>query len=912
MIRIISFVTLLCAFVLAPGTAAQEPDDAAYLTEVVGTGGQRLVWMVSNAPKVTNNGLCTTISVFNRTSATVIWYRVDTDAVSQEPGLRHIYSIARQGHSLSAILLSNGKQKWQFPRSPSIFRRGDPLNLSTGTAFLEPQETKVPPGAPIYDGKLSQTPVRFLLRTRLPATTSSSSLPSQSSSTKLPNGNPPSEPWLVLVATSQPGNHLYAVSEDQGQLVWHLDLEADWNITAVALSDALPSLALLSVESPFIEEEDGPSGCMVAVDLANGTRRWTTGPLSKGPPSVALATPAYLVLRGEADADLVQSLFGINAVTGAMLWTTSCSRGCTVLQLDEHTVLISSTVFTVSELSAVNLTTGKVIWHGEDSSTEPQLTCTGAVVGHQHLYFGCPCDDDDGDEHEAKQQLTGDGMMATAEAAAEPLSQIWRESSSAGNALGKTAAAMGGVSAGEGSSSVGIAVYHHLGRRRRQRALYSATDLRGLERSDAAVRDDQDSSAVAVDGIVDGANESRNSDGGPHDTSGGAVQGGPSGLRGDQDLSRSDPDGTRAPRLCAFALSSRNGEKVWKSDLGSDRSGFPVQAGANAMLPLVVGEDLVLATRAAVHVLDRSTGKRRWTFELPLGQELQAWDIVDEQYGVVVVRSYGTPPEDSHLYGLDLGNGSLRVSQSLPPSYTPVRGSSLPYDIRDGVVYVDSCSGRSCCLTAVDLLANPGIPPARSQDHPVLRLPDGAGLIPPIWRQLRRVLASAGAHAAAAAAAGDGGAASADRSFQYCFDVGQACRAQHARNIGVEIVYVLLVAQMVLLIAGFGSVLMWRLCCKHRHAPYTQLNALPVVEVLQHDIGSEEPDDDDVDNDDHDDDDVGEQQNGKGCGAVAGKCGVLAMDPTIGVAVPVVHMHMGTAPGTAGAGGRGVGVRKGG
>ncbi|GIL72184.1 hypothetical protein Vretifemale_2559 [Volvox reticuliferus] len=904
MIRILPVVTLLCSYVLAPGTAAQEPDVAAYLTEVVGTGGQRLVWLVSNAPQITKNGICTTISVFNRTNCAILWRRVDTDAVSQEPGLRHIYSVARQGHSLSAISLSNGKQKWQFPRPPSIFRRSDPLNLPTRAAFLEPHETKAPSGAPINDGSASQRPVRLLLRTRLPATTSPSSFPSPSPSTEVLYGSLPSEPWLVLVATSEPGNHLYAISEDQGQLVWQLDLGADWNITAVSLAEALPSLALLSVESPFSEEEDGPAGCMVAVDLVNGTRRWTTGPLSEGPPSVALATSAYLVLRGEADADLVQSLYGINAATGAMLWTTSCSRGCTVLQLDEHTALISSTAFTVSELSAVNLTTGKVIWHGEDSSTEPQLTCTGAVVAHQHVFFGCPCDDEDEDEDEdeTKQQQAGDGVMPAAEAAAESHSRIWPKSSSAKEALEDTVAKVGGVSSSEGSSNAGIAVHHR--RRRRQRALRSAPDTGGWVRPAAVLRRGHDDGAMAVDGTGDVPSRSRNVNGGAGGAAGRVVLGGPSGPAGDQDPSRHDPGGPEPPRLCAYALSAKNGEEVWRSDLGSDRSSFPAQGGADAMLPLVVGENLALATRAAVHVLDRSTGKRRWTFELPAGEALQAWDILDEQYGVVVVRSYGTPPEDSHLYGIDLNNGSLRVNQSLPPSYTPVRGSSLPYDIRDGVVYVDSCSGSRCCLTAVDLLGSSGTPPARSQDHADPGFSGGAGLVPRLWRQLRRALASAGtAGNSTAAAASDGGAVGGDRGFQYCFDVGQACRAQHARNIGMYIVYTLLVTQMALLVGGFGSVVVWRLCCKHRYAPYTQLNELPVVEVLQHDVGSEEPDDDDDDGDDDDDDgdDSGEQQqDGKGGRGVGGRRVVLAMDRTVGVAVPVVHMHMGTAAGDRG------------
>jgi hypothetical protein len=58
-----------------------------------------------------------------------------------------------------------------------------------------------------------------------------------------------------------------------------------------------------------------------------------TGALAGGAPSVALAGPGGLVLRGGPDADLTQTLYGLQPGTGAVVWTKTCSGGCTLLQV---------------------------------------------------------------------------------------------------------------------------------------------------------------------------------------------------------------------------------------------------------------------------------------------------------------------------------------------------------------------------------------------------------------------------------------------------------------------------------------------------------------------------------------------------------------------------------------------------
>jgi hypothetical protein len=285
----------------------------------------------------------------------------------------------------------------------------------------------------------------------------------------------------------------------------------------------------------------------------------------------------------------------------------------------------------------------------------------------------------------------------------------------------------------------------------------------------------------------------------------------------------------------------------------------------------------------------------------------------------VILRTSANPPEDSHLYGIDLDNGTLRVDQPLPPSYDPSGDAGLPYDIRDGVVYLDACSGHRCCLFAVDLTApvGPAGPQAATGGFGSATTTASAassiwesGVFPVLWRQpLRRALAAAGLVTAVPA---DGPVTNLDpdpddsassRSFQFCFDVEQACRAKQARSIGMEVIYALLAAQMALLLVGFGSVVAWRLCCRRRYAPYTRLNSLPVVEVPQHDIASEEPDaEDDVDS-----------EEGPGAGANSGGArAILAIDPQTGLAVPVVRVPLtagtGTGTGSCAAAGAGSGA----
>lgn len=79
--------------------------------------------------------------------------------------------------------------------------------------------------------------------------------------------------------------------------------------------------------------------------------------------------------------------------------------------------------------------------------------------------------------------------------------------------------------------------------------------------------------------------------------------------------------------------------------------------------------------------------------------------------------------------------------------------------------------------------------------------------------------------------------------WRHCFDLDRACGAGLARDTATTIVYALLVLQVVLLVAGFSSTAVWRVCCWRRYMlPANAITEAPVVEVLAHDVASEESD----------------------------------------------------------------------
>lgn len=61
----------------------------------------------------------------------------------------------------------------------------------------------------------------------------------------------------------------------------------------------------------------------------------------------------------------------------------------------------------------------------------------------------------------------------------------------------------------------------------------------------------------------------------------------------------------------------------------------------------------------------------------------------------------------------------------------------------------------------------------------------------------------------------------------------QVCRSGAARSFGVRLIYLLMAAQLAILVGGFGTACVWRACCRRRYAPPNPLNDLPVQEVSE-------------------------------------------------------------------------------
>ncbi|KAG2435087.1 hypothetical protein HXX76_007174 [Chlamydomonas incerta] len=931
----------LRSFLLLVTLVACSHGQAQDFSSSVETVGSRLVYTA-----LRDN--CTSVAVFNRSDGQLLWRTTDTaHRWAGTPGQRHLYSTALLGHSLQAATVSSGKPRWAFPSKsswmPAWIHRRDSLGLAGGTVFVRPQEVEpadaADGGGGDADYDLSDADVSGGLRDRgasdddgvqnaqglqgrasdavLHTLTALSALSAARSGRMLLRaraqlevgsgaagatppapGSAPAPGSLVLVSTQNPGSRLFAVAEDTGRLAWQLSLDdnADLpgaNITALLLPLELPALALLSVAA--VGDPAGGSGAtpgaafgsILAVDLANGSVRWATGALPGGAPSVALVTAGAVVLRGKADADLTQTLYGLHTATGALVWTKACSNGCTVLPVDDKMAVIASYGFSVSELEGVDLATGKVLWRGVDSSTATGLSCSGATVAHKHLFFGCPCEEDQ---------------------AAEAAEAVGTTEANSGGNVSPVRAAAAAVLASAGAAP--------------GRAAGSRSRVRGSGGSRART-------LARTTGSVFAAGRAATTTSASSSTSTTAAVTLP--LR---------KAAAKAP-LCAYAVSTDDGEAAWSARLGGgDNTSFPVASGAVGMLPLVVDDVVVIATAGWVHALGRADGKALWSYQLPAGQQLQSWDTLDESGGVVVVRTTGVPPEDSRLLGLSLLTGELLLSSALPPAYAPGGSPSRPYDLREGVVYVDACSGSHCCVVGVDLRQAPAPPAAASTGAADAGPGGGAGasggsvagsgsssragrgagwLAAALHRRLQTALQGAeataavltsttaadgavgkgkgpvepsGGDASGGSGAGDGAGS---RSFQYCFDVEQACRASHARSVGNDIVYVLLFTQMAVLLLGFGSVVIWRACYRRRYAPYTRLNALPVLEQHEHDIASEEADDSDEGGGG---DEEGEH-HGHGHGHGHGRR-QLMVDPDTGIAVPVVVVEQ-RAPGAAGA-----------
>lgn len=250
----------------------------------------------------------------------------------------------------------------------------------------------------------------------------------------------------------------------------------------------------------------------------------------------------------------------------------ACSNGCTVLPVDDKMAVIASYGFSVSELEGVDLASGKVLWRGVDSTTATGLSCSGATVAHKHLFFGCPCE-----VEEQAAAAVEDGQEGEAAGAMQ---------GGSGRYMSPARAAAAAVLATGADVAARPA---------------SASPSRVRSSSGAGGRTIAQPTTAAISAFTTS-------------TSSAATVTTRLPLR----------KAAAKPPLCAYAVSTDTGEAAWSSRLGvRDNSSFPVASGAVGLLPLVVGDAVVIATAGWVHALDRAGGRALWSYELPAGQQLQ-------------------------------------------------------------------------------------------------------------------------------------------------------------------------------------------------------------------------------------------------------------------------------------------------
>ena len=308
------------------------------------------------------------------------------------------------------------------------------------------------------------------------------------------------------------------------------------------------------------------------------------------------------------------------------------------------------------------------------------------------------------------------------------------------------------------------------------------------------------------------------------------------------------PPPPRPTAVCGYAVDTTTGAVLWEAVL-SHTDSFVPGAYEHGQQPLQHRDTIIFRTGSGVHAVGRLYGEVQWSFPLPPGQVIQPWDSMNVSDGLLLARSSAlpttqgqgphtaaqTPPAaaqtllaaartlpgrirakllgqaampasvptqplravsgwqatTAHVFALDAATGgllwalSLSDLQSSSPISTP---SQLPWDIKDGRVFFDGCDAAAelCCLYSADV--------------------------------------ETGALA-----------------WSMCAEHQRVCRTAKARTLGLDVIYALLLLQVVVVVGGFASVCVWRLCCRHRYLPVpTPVHGGPVYEVMGNDDASEE------------------------------------------------------------------------
>jgi hypothetical protein len=112
--------------------------------------------------------------------------------------------------------------------------------------------------------------------------------------------------------------------------------------------------------------------------------------------------------------------------TGGMLYSLECgdaARGCRVDVSDSKVALLTTSLTTppisLESLSAFDLASGKILWHGVSGSNKlavpPQGSCTAIAAPHKDLWFACTCNPSSPAPAPPGQPQGGSGSSSTSD-----------------------------------------------------------------------------------------------------------------------------------------------------------------------------------------------------------------------------------------------------------------------------------------------------------------------------------------------------------------------------------------------------------------------------------------------------------------------------------------------------------------
>lgn len=159
--------------------------------------------------------------------------------------------------------------------------------------------------------------------------------------------------------------------------------------------------------------------------------------------------------------------------------------------------------------------------------------------------------------------------------------------------------------------------------------------------------------------------------------------------------------------VCLYALNSRTGRLRWVLPMAGNAS-FPTDAQRWGMAPLIHGNLALLLATDRILAADMSTGKLRWSLQLPRFELLQAFEqpVVDPDSSTLVLAAKLQGSNKTGISGVSLREGRLlwhkTVNGTVQHAASPADGPQVLM-VNGGRVYIEACRGSRCCLRALNV-----------------------------------------------------------------------------------------------------------------------------------------------------------------------------------------------------------------